>query len=115
MHQIRVSSAHSQVFFIIIVDPVILSITEQDPPPSEEALIDRDSDVFDTIITISPISMSRANLSDHVGRQLPFLEVVQASIVPYTVEVAFPFPYFVGWCVEQYSQEERVVLNRLAS
>jgi hypothetical protein len=115
VHQIHASSTHSQVFFIITMDPVILSVTEQDPLPSEEALIDRDSDVFDTEITVSPVSVSRANLSDHVGRQIPFLEVVQASIVPYVIEVAFPFPEFIGWCVEQYSQEEKVVLNRLGS
>jgi hypothetical protein len=30
--------------------------------PSEESLIDRDSDVFDTIITVSLVSLSRANL-----------------------------------------------------
>jgi hypothetical protein len=70
---------------------------------------------FDTEITISPISVSRANLSDNVGRQIPFLEAVQASIVPYVVEVAFPFPEFIGWCAEQYSQEEKVVLNKLGS
>jgi hypothetical protein len=85
------------------MDPVFLSVTEKDPLPSEESLIDRDSDVFDTEITVSPISVSRANLPDHVGRQIPFLEAVQASIVPYAIEVAFPFPEFIGWCVEQYS------------
>jgi hypothetical protein len=54
-------------------------------------------------------------LSDNVGKQIPFLEAVQASIVPYVVEVAFPFPEFIGWCAEQYSQEEKVVLNKLGS
>jgi hypothetical protein len=43
------------------MDPVILSITEQDAPPNEEAIIDRYFDVFDTEITISPISVSIAN------------------------------------------------------
>jgi hypothetical protein len=97
------------------MDPVILSVTEQDPLPNEEALIDRDYDVFDTEITVSPVSVSRANLSDNVGRHIPFLKEVQASIVPYIVEVTFPFPEFIGWCVEQYSQEEKVVLNKLGS
>jgi hypothetical protein len=97
------------------MDPVIMSVAEQDPMSNEEALIDRDSDVFDTEITISPISVSRANLSDNVGKHIPFLEAVQATIVPYAVEVAFPFPEFIGWCAEQYSQEEKVVLNKLGS
>ena len=94
------------------MDLVILSITKQDPLPSEEALIDRDFDVFDTIITVSPISMSRANLSNHVGRQICFLEAIQASIVPYVIEVSFHFPKFIGWCEEQYSQEEKVIMNK---
>jgi hypothetical protein len=91
------------------------SVTEQYISPSEEALIDRDSNVFDTEITVSPVSLSRSNLSDHVGRQIPFLKSFQASIVPYVVEVAFPFPEFIGWCTEQYSQEERIILNKLQS
>jgi hypothetical protein len=81
----------SKVFFITTMDPIITSVTEQDPVVNEEALIDRDSDVFDTEITISPISVSRSNLSDKVGRCIPFLEAVQATIVPYAVEIAFPF------------------------
>jgi hypothetical protein len=84
-------------------------------PPNEEALIDRDSDVFDTEITISPVSVSRANLSDNVGRQIPFLEAVQASIVPYVVEVAFPFPEFIGWCAETILTGREGVLNKLGS
>jgi hypothetical protein len=97
------------------MDPVILSVTEKDPLPNEESLVDRDSDVLDTKITIEPVSMSKSNLSDNVGRKISFLEEVQASIVPYTFEVAFPFPEFIGWCVEQYSQEEKVILNKLGS
>jgi hypothetical protein len=56
--------------------PVIMSVAEQDLTSNEESLIDRDSDVFDIELTISPISMSRSNLSDNVGKQIPFLEVV---------------------------------------
>jgi hypothetical protein len=90
-----------------------MSIAEQDPMSNEESLIDRDSDVFETEITISPIFVSRANLSDNVGKQIPFFEAVQATIVPYDIEVTFPFPEFIGWCTEKYSQEEKVVLNKL--
>jgi hypothetical protein len=82
---------------------------------NEESLIDRDSNVFDTKITISPIFVSRSNLSDKVGRCISFLEVVQATVVPYAVEITFPFPEFINWCVEQYSHEERVVMNKLWS
>jgi hypothetical protein len=98
------------------MDPIIFSVIEKDPrPPNEEALIDRDSDVFDTEITVSPVFASRSNLLDNVGRQLPFIEIVHASIVPYTIDVLFPFLKFIGWCTEQYSQEEKVVLNKLGS
>ena len=82
------------------MDPIIISVTEQDPMPNEEALIDQDSDVFDTKIIVLPISMSRSNLSNNVGKNIPFLEAVQATIVPYAIEVAFPFPEFIGWCVK---------------
>jgi hypothetical protein len=95
--------------------PVILSVNEQEISSKEEALIDRDFDVFDTEITVSPVSVSRSNLLDNVGKHIPFLEAVQASIIPYVVETVFPFPEFVSWCVERYSQGERVILNKLGS
>jgi hypothetical protein len=79
---------------------VILSVKEKDSATKEEALIDRDSNVFDTEITVSPISVSRSNLLDNVGKRIPFLEVAQSSITPYVVEVVFPFPEFVRWCVK---------------
>jgi hypothetical protein len=74
------------------MDPVITLVEEQDTTSNEESLIEKDSNVFDTEITISPISVSRANLSDNVGKQIPSLEVVQTGIVPYTIKVTFPFP-----------------------
>jgi hypothetical protein len=94
------------------MDPIITSVIEQDLVVNEEALIDRDSDIFDTEITILPISVSKRNLSDKVGRCILFLEAVQATIVLYAVEIAFPFPEFISWCTEQYSHEERVIVNK---
>jgi hypothetical protein len=73
------------------MNPVILSVTEQDPASKEESLIDRDSDIFDIEITVSPISISRDNLLDNLGKKIPFLKEVQDSIVPYIIKVAFPF------------------------
>ena len=90
---------------------IIMSVTEKYLVSNEEAPIDQESDVFDTEITISPISMSRANMSDSVGKKILFLEAVQSTIVPYTVKVTFPFLEFICWCAEQYSQEEKVVVN----
>jgi hypothetical protein len=99
----------------MVANPIVLSVNEQDISSKEEALIDRDSDVFDIEITVSPVSVSKSNLLDKVGTRIPFLEAAQASITPYVVEVVFPFPEFVSWCAEQYSQEERVILNKLGS
>jgi hypothetical protein len=115
IHQLHAISARFQVFFTTTMDPIITSVTKQDPVENEEALIDRDADVFYVEITISPIFVSRRNLSDKVGRCIPFLEAVQATIVPYPVKIAFLFPKFIGWCIEQYSHEERVVVNKRGS
>jgi hypothetical protein len=46
----------------------ILSMNEQEITSREEALIDRDSNVFDTEIIVLPISVSRSNLLDDVGK-----------------------------------------------
>lgn len=99
----------------VAIDPIVLSVAEQDPESNEEALIDRDAYIFDLDITISPISMSRGNLVDIRGKSIPFLEAVQASIVPYAVKLSFLFHEFVGWCVEQYSHSERVIVNKQGS
>jgi len=74
------------------MDPIITLVTNQDPMSNEESLIDRDSDVCDTEITIFPIFVSRSNLSDNVGKNIPFLEEFQATMVSYEFEVDFPFP-----------------------
>jgi hypothetical protein len=78
------------------MDPIIMLVTEKDPVSNEEALIDRDSHVFDTEITISSISVSIANMSDNVGNHISFLDALHATIVPYTVEFLFPFHEFIG-------------------
>jgi hypothetical protein len=95
--------------------PVILTMCEQETSSGEEALIDRDFDVFDTEMTVSPISVSKSNLLNNVGTHIPFLEVARASIIPYVIETVFPFLEFVSWCAERYSQKERVILNKLGS
>jgi hypothetical protein len=100
LDQIRAFFATYQVFFTMAANPIVLSVNEQDIASREEALIDRDSDVFDIEITVSSFSMSRSNLLDNVGMCIPFLEAAQASITPYIVEVVFPFPEFVSWCAE---------------
>jgi hypothetical protein len=95
--------------------PAILTLCEQEISSREEALIDSDFDVFDTEIMVSPISVSKSNLLNDVGTHIPFLEVAQASIIPYVIETVFSFPEFMSWCAERYSQEERVILNKLRS
>jgi hypothetical protein len=94
------------------MEPIIILVTDQDPISNVESLIDRYLDVFETEITICPIFVSRNNLSDNVGKQIPFLEAFHDTIVPYIVKVAFPFPEFIGWCAEQYSQEDKVIVNK---
>jgi hypothetical protein len=107
--------ARFQVFFITTMDLIITSVTKQDPVANEESLIDRDSNIFDTEITILAISVSISNMFDKVGRCIPFLEAVQATRVPYAIKIAFPFPKFIGWCAKQYSHEEKVVVNKRGS
>jgi hypothetical protein len=96
-------------------NPVVLSVSEPYTPSREDALKDRDSDVFAIVTTISPVSVSKANLLNNVGSHISFLEAARASFTLYVVETIFTFPEFVSWCVERYSQGERVILNKLGS
>jgi hypothetical protein len=97
------------------MDLIITSVKKKDPMPNEESLIDQDSNIFDTEITILAISMSINNLFDKVGRCIPFLEVFQVTRVPYSIEITFPFIEFIGWCTKQYSHEEIVIVNKRGS
>jgi len=83
-------------------NPIILSLKEKDFASKEESIIDMDFDVFDIEFMISPISVSRSNLLDNVGKKIPFLKTTQDSISLYAIEVVFPFPEFISCCVEQY-------------
>jgi hypothetical protein len=73
-------------------NPVVLSVSEPDISSREEALIDRDFDVFDTETMVSPVSVSKENLLNNVGSHIPFLEVARASFAPYVVETSLPIP-----------------------
>ena len=94
---------------------VFLSVSELDISSKEDSLIDRDSDVFDTVTTVSPIYVSKTNLLNDIESHISFLEAVRASFTPYVVETIFPFPEFVSWCAERYSQQEKVILNKSGS
>jgi hypothetical protein len=112
----QIHSSNWRVFiFARQHNPVIFFVKEEESITKEESLIDRDSGVFDTEITFSPISVSKSNFKDSVGKHILFLKVSQASITPYIVEVVFPFPEFISWCVEQYSYVEKVILNKVGS
>jgi hypothetical protein len=82
---------------------VVLSLSESDTPSREDALIDRDFDVFDTVTTVSPISVSKAILLNNVGSHISFLEAARASFAPYVVETIFVFPKFMNWYAKRYS------------
>jgi hypothetical protein len=66
----------------MVSNPVVLSVSEPDTPSREDALIDKDSDVFDTVTMVSPISVFKANLLNNVGSHISFLEADQASFSP---------------------------------
>jgi hypothetical protein len=90
-------------------------VSEPNISSRKEALIDIDFDVFDIETTVLPICVSKSNLLNNVGSHIPFLEVDQASFTPYVIQTVFPFPEFVSWCAERYSQGDRVILNKLGS
>ena len=80
-----------QVFFTMTTNPNVLSMSEPDISSREDALIDRDSNVFDTVTTVSPVSVSKMNLLNDVESHISFLEAARASFAPYVVETIFPF------------------------
>ena len=43
------------------------------------------------------------------------MESVQASLILYATKFCFQFPEFTGWCAKQYSESERVVIDKKGS
>jgi hypothetical protein len=74
-----------QVFFTIATNPIFLSMSEPDISSREDALIDKDYDIFDTETTVSPIYVSKANFLNNARSHIPFLEVARASFTPYVI------------------------------
>ena len=77
-------------------NPIVLSVSEPDISSREDALIDNNYDIFDTVTTVSHVSVSKTNLLNDVESHISFLEVARASFAPYVVETIFPFPEFVS-------------------
>jgi hypothetical protein len=83
----------------------------QNPENKEDLIIDRDSNVFDPVLSVNTVTESRSRLSVLGVQNAPFIDVVKLSIFPYCLEQSYQFPEFVNWCATHYSHSERVIVD----
>ena len=77
---------------------------------NEECIVDVESDVFDTILIVNPISKSKKKLDD----ETPLLpNSIKPSLSQFTLEQSYSFLKFIQWCVDNYSKIKSVIMNSI--
>ena len=78
-------------------------------------VIDRERNVFDPILSVCSVSVSRERLWQYKSQGNDILNVCNSFLYYFAVEQTLPFPEFVEWCENNYSSSERVIMIRTTS
>ena len=81
----------------------------------EEVVIDRERNVFDPILSICSVLVSKECLWQYKTQGNDILNVCNSFLYYFVVEQALPFPEFFEWCANNYSSSERVIMSRTSS
>ena len=77
----------------------------------EEVVIDRNKNVFDPILLVCSVSVSKEHLWKYKSQGNYILNVCNSFLYYFVVEQTLPFPEFVEWCANSYSSSERVIMS----
>ena len=81
----------------------------------EEVVIDRERNVFDPILLVWSVSVSKEHLWEHNSQGNDILNVCRSFLYFFAIEQTLPFPEFVEWCANSYSSSERVIMSHTTS
>ena len=77
----------------------------------EEFIVDRDRNVYDLVLSIENVSVSKERLWQYNLQGNDVLSVCKSFSYYFTIEHTLPFPEFVEWCARSYSSSERVIMS----
>ena len=69
----------------------------------EEVVIDRERNVFDPILSVCSVSISKERLWQYNLEGNDILNVCNSFLYYFVVEQTLPFPEFCEWCANSYS------------
>ena len=81
----------------------------------EEVVIDREMNVFDPILLVCSVSVSKECLWQYKSQGNDILNFCNSFLYYFAVEQTLPFPEFIEWCANIYSSSERVIMSRTTS
>ena len=78
----------------------------------EEAIVDRDGNVFDPILCVCNISQSKEQLWSFKSQGRDVLNVWNYFMYYFCVEQTLYYPEYVEWCVNNYTPIEREIMEK---
>ena len=81
----------------------------------EEVVVDRERNVFDPILSVFSVSISKERLWQHNSQGNDILNACSSFLYYFSIEQTLPFLEFVEWCVNSYSSFERVIMSHTTS
>ena len=77
----------------------------------EEVVIDRERNVFDPILSVCSVLVSKERLWKYKSQGNDILNVCNSFLYYFAVEQTLPFPKFIEWYANNYSSFERVIMS----
>ena len=81
----------------------------------EEVVIDRGRNVFDPILSVCSVSISKERLWQYNLEGNDILNVCNSFLYYFVVEQTLTFSEFVEWCANNYSSSKRVIMSHTTS
>ena len=81
----------------------------------EEFMVDRYRNVYDPVLSLENVSVSKERLWEYSLQGNDVLNVCKSFIYCFTIEQTLPFPEFAEWCASNYSPSERIIMSHSTS
>ena len=81
----------------------------------EDCIVDTEGDVFYHVLSLGSAKEIKEKLSSMHSEPIYILNLAKNTINKFFPEQSFYFPDFVKWCALNYSQLERVIMNKNGS
>ena len=81
----------------------------------EECIVDAEGDIFYPIFSLGSVKETKEKLSSLHFKPMSFISLARDTILKFFPKQSFHFLEFVEWYAQNYSQLERVIVNKSGS